>query len=574
MRQRLLTATAALLLCCGLRAALPATLDSLYRVLDEAIDSSAVYVQQKTARLQTLKADLRRAATDSLRYCCAKRLYEEYIPFENDSAIAYQYICMDLARQLGRDDLFDETLIALADQLTESGFYHEAQMQFSRMTPPGDVGSPLWQAYQKGIAHLYGEMGFYSHDPRLRQEFFARSGALNGELLASLDTTSAEWLLQRTIDRLNQQQWQQAMDYSRRWEQACEPQSRQWAVMAYYRSVIYGQQGDIGEQRRWLAQSALVDIRNAIMDQGALWSLAETLISEEEELDRAHRYIDFSWQCLQRFSTHMRSWLVAPVVTRINDEYKQQLRSANRQQRWALGLISLLVVGLLASLIYVQKKRRQLALARNELKGANEELALLNQQLVGKNAELQQRGDLLQDANRQLNDTNEQLRLAVMHMNDSNRVKDEYLGKFFNICSDYIDKLDNYRLKVNRKLKAKLYNDLMRMTSSEQLKEDEVKELFDNFDSAFLHLFPTFVDDFNALLRPEERISLPSRNHLNTDLRIFALIRLGIDESSKIAEFLRYSPNSIYAYRARIKNKAAGNRADFERQVKEIGIRG
>ena len=160
----------------------------------------------------------------------------------------------------------------------------------------------------------------------------------------------------------------------------------------------------------------------------------------------------------------------------------------------------------------------------------------------------------------------------MMRLNDSNRVKDEYIGKFLNICSEYIDKLDNYRKRVNRKLKAGQHTDLLRMTGSEQLKEDELKELFDNFDSVFLNLFPTFIDDFNALLKPEERITPPSAGRLNTDLRIFALIRLGIDESSKIADFLRYSPNSIYAYRARIKNKAAGERENFERMVKEIGM--
>lgn len=112
------------------------------------------------------------------------------------------------------------------------------------------------------------------------------------------------------------------------------------------------------------------------------------------------------------------------------------------------------------------------------------------------------------------------------------------------------------------------------MSSSEQLKEDELKELFDNFDASFLRLFPTFVNDFNALLRPDQQIVLSDKSRLNTELRIFALIRLGIDESSKIAEFLRYSPNSIYAYRARTKNKAAGNRNDFERLVKEIGMQG
>ena len=224
-----------------------------------------------------------------------------------------------------------------------------------------------------------------------------------------------------------------------------------------------------------------------------------------------------------------------------------------------------LLVGLLLSLLYVIKKRRQLAMARNELNSLNDQLAVKNEQLLENNT-------LLQDANRRLSDTNEQLRSAVIHLNDSTRVKDEYIGKFLTICSDYIDKLDNYRIKVNRKLKANQYNDLLRMTSSEQLKEDELQELLENFDAVFLRLFPSFIDDFNALLRKDEKIIPADRNALNTDLRIFALIRLGIDESSKIAEFLHYSPNSIYAYRARIKNKVAGNRDDFERLVKEIGM--
>ena len=211
------------------------------------------------------------------------------------------------------------------------------------------------------------------------------------------------------------------------------------------------------------------------------------------------------------------------------------------------------------------RKRRQLATAQHELRKANAELASLNSQLQETNHKLSQSNTLLQQ-------TNEQLSQTMMRLNDSNRVKDEYIGKFLNICSEYIDKLDNYRKRVNRKLKAGQHADLLRMTGSEQLKEDELKELFANFDSVFLNLFPTFIDDFNALLKPEERITPPSAGRLNTDLRIFALIRLGIDESSKIADFLRYSPNSIYAYRARIKNKAAGERENFERMVKEIGM--
>ena len=542
-------------------------LDSLYQVLDKAIDSSYIYLQQENRLIASLKQELQRAPDDDQRFSRAKEVYQEYIAFENDSAIAYQYLCMDLAHRMNRQDLYNETLIALADQLTESGFYNEARIHFEKVDTT-TLSAGQQRAWLAGMGHLYSEMGYYSHDPRLKNEFFQRADEINNVLMALLDTTSTEWLHQHAVMLVNQGQWSEAMSYSDRWKQACEHESRSWAIMAYYRSVIYGQQGDTQMQRYWLVQSALVDIRHAIMDQGALWSLAETLTSgQQADPDRAHRYIDFSWQCLSRFSTHMRSWLVAPVLTRINDKYKQQLQTANNRQLWTIGVISFLAVGLLMLLLYVQKKRRQLAMARNELRDTNEKLQKAN--TLQQNAYLQ-----LQDTNKLISTTNEQLQQAIIHMNDSNRVKDEYLGKFLSICSEYIDKLDNYRIRINRKLKANQYNDLLRMTGSEQLKEDEVKELFDNFDTVFLHLFPTFVDDFNALLRPEERITPQSKSRLNTDLRIFALIRLGIDESSKIAEFLRYSPNSIYAYRARIKSKAAGNRNDFERMVKEIGIQG
>ena len=151
-------------------------------------------------------------------------------------------------------------------------------------------------------------------------------------------------------------------------------------------------------------------------------------------------------------------------------------------------------------------------------------------------------------------------------------MKDEYIGRFLSLCAQYVDKLDNYRKMVNKKMKNKELDELFRISKSTELKEQEIEELNQNFDSVFLHLFPNFIDDFNALLLPEAQIHPKEENRLTTDLRIFALIRLGIEDSSKIAEFLHYSVNTVYNYRARIKNGAVGNREAFERQVKELGM--
>ena len=141
-----------------------------------------------------------------------------------------------------------------------------------------------------------------------------------------------------------------------------------------------------------------------------------------------------------------------------------------------------------------------------------------------------------------------------------------------NLCSDYIDKIDDFRKRVNRMVKGHEYEELYRLTKSSDMKNLETENLYAAFDNAFLHLFPNFISDFNALLLPEEKIVVQGEYKLNTTLRIFALIRLGIEDSSRIAKFLRYSVNTIYNYRARVKSVAITHRDDFETRVKNIGM--
>jgi len=160
---------------------------------------------------------------------------------------------------------------------------------------------------------------------------------------------------------------------------------------------------------------------------------------------------------------------------------------------------------------------------------------------------------------------------SYYQLGESNRVKEEYIGRFLSLCSLYVDKIESFRKQVNKMVKNRQYEELFRETRSTSLKERELDELYNNFDDAFLHLFPTFVEEFNALLQPAERIELTEDGHMPVSLRIFALIRIGIEDSSKIAEFLHYSVNTIYNYRARVKNGVIANRDNFERTVKKLG---
>ena len=178
----------------------------------------------------------------------------------------------------------------------------------------------------------------------------------------------------------------------------------------------------------------------------------------------------------------------------------------------------------------------------------------------------------LKELNENLNTSNEKLNSLNIELAESNHVKEQYIGNFIGICSNYIDKLDNYRRVVNKQIASHKVAELFEYTKSKSLIDDELKEFYENFDNTFLSIYPNFVEELNALLIEEEHIPLKKGELLNTELRIFALIRLGISDSSKIAGLLRYSVNTIYNYRVKIKNKSIVPREDFENLVMKIGI--
>jgi hypothetical protein len=254
----------------------------------------------------------------------------------------------------------------------------------------------------------------------------------------------------------------------------------------------------------------------------------------------------------------MRSWQIAPILNVIEKNYQSAVDHNTKVLRMSITVVSILALLLLGVLLFLHRRNRQLDTARNELKASNAQLSALNSQLSTQKEEL--------------SSLNSKLSILNSQLSESNIVKEEYIGRFMSLCSQYIDKLDDYRKMVNKKMKNKELDELFQISKSTELKEKELEELLQNFDSVFLHLFPHFVDDFNALLQPDMQIHPKDDNRLVTEIRIFALIRLGIEDSSKIAEFLHYSVNTIYNYRARIKNGALDNRESFERRIKTLGI--
>ena len=530
--------------------------EELYRSLDEAIARAPDFVKKREQRIGVVKQRLQKATDEEERYRLACSLFNEYMPYKSDSAAKYVSEAILIAEKRGSKSDLCLTRSLLAFLCSSTGQYVESRRILDSTDIAGVDRETLGQ-YYKSLAHVYGEMAYYSNIPKLKYEFFAKQEEYTEKIYETLPPSNDYYLQQKEQDCYKKGDVEGALHYSDKRLENARPDSHEFAIAAFYRSMDLRKAGKTREAMAWLAKSAVCDVRNAVMDQGSLWELAN-LLAQEGQIERARVYITFAWECANIYSTHVRSWQISPILSSIDRQYQKEIEHTNSMLTNMTIAVSILLLFLVVLLMYEYRRRRQLKEAHNELSEKNAQTKTLNDELL--------------QANLALDDTNRQLKTLISQLNEQTRVKEVYVGRFMSLCSDYIDKIDDFRKRVNRMVKGREYEELYRLTKSTDMKTQEIDDLCANFDNAFLHLFPNFISDFNALLRPEERIEVSGEYKLNTTLRIFALIRLGIDDSSRIAKFLHYSVNTIYNYRARVKGAAVTRRDDFETRVKNIGM--
>lgn len=537
--------------------------DSLYKCLDEAIADSGKYMAAREGMIRRIRDKYAGAGGASARYAVALELYEVYKPYMNDSALAWLGRAEALARRCGDRAGENRCLALTAYQCSNTGMYTEAADILSSVDKSAlDAGGLV--DYYMAYNHLYGELGYYCKVDFLKDRYFALARVYADSLLsvAAPDSDIRLQLLETTA--YNEGDYMRALRYNDMRLKHAGSGSHRLAIVAFYRYLDYKKLGNDDEWTYWLAMSALLDVRNAVMDQGALWELANSMYSWGD-IERSYHYINFASTCASKFSTRLRNQQITPVMQVIDNIYQMQNRRENTYLKAAIALTGVFMMIVLAFLVYLNRQRRRLTQAQAELSRKNEQLTTLNR-------DMKLTLDSLDTSNRRLTATGNHLNEAVASLDESNRVKEKYIGLFLRQCSSYIDRMDVMRRDVFTLLKSKRYAELYDMVKNHDFRDREQEELFEIFDSTFIRLFPTFVDEFNQLLKPDSRISLPDQSKLTTGIRIFALIRLGIDDSSKIAEFLHYSVNTIYNYRAKIKNGAAVNRDEFEDLVKGIGL--
>jgi hypothetical protein len=526
--------------------------------LDRTISRSPEYVAQREQDITLLRQELQVAHTDEARYETCFKLYEAYKPFVNDSSIFYLKQCIDIAGSQGHVNLVNQCSSLLSLRCSGTGMYDEAIAILNGINPV-TVGKSEMGYYYYAYYNLYGQLAYYTHVNEMKTNYYMKMGHYFGLAVNHLNSNDNTFFLCRENDRLNNGDLKASMNINNAWLRNVKKGSHPYALVSLYRYLEYKAQKDTLNMMYWLTESVKTDVENGVMDMGSMWELANQLMLRGD-IDRAYRYVLFLSDCTNRFGSRQRTWQIAPLISDIASKYKKDSEKNFKRVIVTSSIISVLALLLLILLYYVNRQRHRLACTRDDLAKSNSQLSDLNERL--------------RMVNDQLKISNSELFAINGKLGEANRVKDEYVGRFMSLCSIYIDKLNTMRKRVNRLVKNKQYGELYDQTRSQDSMDKEINELYENFDSAFLHLFPTFVDDFNALLLPEYRIVLERKNQLTTLIRVYALLRLGITESKKIAEFLHYSVNTIYNYRTKTKKWAIGDHEAFEKDVMAIATTG
>ena len=440
---------------------------SLLLEIDQAIEQSPEIVGQYERQIEETRQQYLHAQRPEEKYELAFDLYERYKSFMNDSALYYLSEAMHWAERSQDSGARSQEwkarvgncLALKAFQCSTVGYYNEA-LAFLKSINKQQLDSVGLRNYYQSQMHVYGELGYYSIIPPMKEQYFKLQTTYRDSLFAHIDHQDPDYLMYRIQELAGRQQLAEARKVSDQWVSRVNPDSREYAIACYYRWMS---SEDEDELRYWGAQSALSDVRHAVMDQASLLSLAE-LLNADGDLDRSYRYIRFTWDCNNRFNTRMRSWQITPILNVIEKNYQKAVEHNTSVLRMSIIVVSILALIVLAALFFVHRRNQQLASARNALKTSNDELASANSLLATQKDELAA--------------LNGQLSMVNGQLTESNRVKEEYIGRFMSLCSQYIDKLDNYRKMVNKKMKNKELDDLYQISKSTELKEKELDELY------------------------------------------------------------------------------------------------
>lgn len=497
--------------------------------LDNALKAADEYVHAKEQKISTIENMLNsRGVNDLQKYHIYGQLFDEYEAYQFDKAKEMLEHQESIAESLNNVSLKNDALLDKAMLYINAGLYLETHEVFEQLdTTCFDRKQMVawYNARQKFLSdyHEYVSSSGVNVPDIEKVEYY------RDQILKHTPENSTVNQHIRVLRLIDQRDFDKAYNLNMSILNEMNSASREYSIRAYWQGAISDQQGKTYEAIHWWMLSAISDIRCAIKDNASLSTIAPKLIASHDT-DRAFRYIRQSLDDAIFYNAKLRKVQIATALPVIEKAYSDNKASQDKERKVYINWITAIALLLLFICVIALRLYTKGRLAAHEVDKKNSQLA---------------------EYYKSIEEAENHLKRINMELVEANAVKEEYIGLFLSMCSGYLDKL--------------------KKSQGREQYEEELKKFYRTFDTSFLQLYPTFVEDFNSLLQEGARMTLKDGETLNTELRIFALIKLGITQSSHIASLLRYSVNTIYNYRAQVKNAALYDRENFEESVRKIG---
>lgn len=512
---------------------------ALLSELDGYVSSREMYSARKKDQMETLSNLARQVSSHQRRFDLEMKIAQDYFAFSFDSTQAYLKHCQHLAKDVLKDtDRYNEASIWLGHLYAKAGNYMEAHdllySQIDTLTLTEDQKTHYLMVLYDFSRDLSGNSGMVERlsIPDMRM--------YRSKVLSRYPKDSEDWRVLSLHQYMDEGRYSSADSLCRRLMSDSGLENRYYAIYAYEMSIISEALGRSDSRLEWLVKSAECDIINSVKDYASLTVIAQIILPVDVE--RSFRYLQVSQEDALRYNAKLRPWQISQFLLDVEGAYHERQNLYSRMQLYSLILLAVLTLALsLLAWIYIDRSKK-LSKVSSDLEKSNSKLSM---------------------ANITLNDLNRQISKA-------DAVKEEYIVSFLEGLSNQISIVRAEDNRFRNLLKQGKSDQLLKELSISGRSEKAREDFYKTFDSTFLAMYPGFVEQFNDLLVPEARLT-PPKGRLNTELRIFALIRLGVDDSKDIARMLDYSVSTIYNYKVSIKNSASGERDSFEERVKSIG---
>jgi tetratricopeptide (TPR) repeat protein len=508
--------------------------DSLLTALQKAIGSSSAYDEQKMSTIHTLEESLGDSGSISLpsRFAIYLQLFNEYKSFKYDSAYAYARKLEAVAYEMKDPDRIIYARIKLGFTLVSSGLFKETFDSLNTLNAAGAPDSIRAEFYSL-MGRYYYDLGDFDNDGYYTVEYNQKGSRYIDSALTLYAENSFQYSYFQGLQFLKGGHVDEAALCFRRIIGRKDLSPHQLALVASTLSDIYIRKGETDTAIDLLIQAAIADIESSTKETSAILNLAE-LLFKKGDVRNASIYIERAMQEAVFYGARQRKIQAGAILPIIEDE---KIASVEGQRRALISyalVVTFLLLALVGLAVVIFRQVRKLRIAQQTISEAHARAQEINHQLM-----------------------------------EANKIKEEYIGYFFNVNSDYFAKVEKFKKAIEQKVMDRKIDDIRFLASNINLKKEK-EDLLQHFDKVFLKLFPHFVADFNTLFKPEDQVHLKDEELLNTDLRIFALIRMGISDNEKIAKILEYSVNTIYTYKTRIKNKSLVHNDEFEQKIMQI----